>query len=512
MSLSNGPNLGLLIAGDAGEAHYDELLRQWRGLDLLVQPVVISAAIIAEPSTPYDGDAYIVPTSATGADWAGQDGKIARFAEGGIGWEFITPKEGWKVFDKASGDTLIFDGVDWQIEWHEQGSGGGAVDSVNGKTGVVVLDVSDISGAVADDDSRLSDSREWTATTVTQAEAEAGTATTPRKWTAQRVKQAILALAPGGGGGVPEAPTDGQEYARKNGGWVVVSGGGGGVAGDDKEVQFNDGGVMGASPRLTFDKNTPTLHIKHTTGGGPPARLRIGTDYQYNGMYFQSSDGGSRQEFQIALSTDGGATDYRRILTVVDSSYVESSYNFVNANYNNFANVSAYQYYSQIEGNYDETPGGGTAQSAFALQSRNSYSRLQMNFNNGKANNTASLLVQPSNVQFQLKNAVKNTSASLTAVSFVAQFEAKLEGDFGYAVGGYVNPGGAEVTAKKSDNSNKASLIHTAGGETQLLLTAPQTPSSSSATGTKGTIVWDDGFVYVCVDANTWKRAALSTW
>lgn len=40
-------------------------------------------------------------------------------------------------------------------------------------------------------DSRLSDSREWSAATVTQAEAEAGSATTRRAWTAQRVRQAI---------------------------------------------------------------------------------------------------------------------------------------------------------------------------------------------------------------------------------------------------------------------------------------------------------------------------------
>ena len=42
-------------------------------------------------------------------------------------------------------------------------------------------------------DSRLSDSREWTASTVSQAEAEAGTATDRRAWTAQRVRQAIVA-------------------------------------------------------------------------------------------------------------------------------------------------------------------------------------------------------------------------------------------------------------------------------------------------------------------------------
>jgi hypothetical protein len=46
-------------------------------------------------------------------------------------------------------------------------------------------------------DSSLSDAREWIAPTIDQAEAEAGTATTRRAWTAQRVRQAIAALAIG---------------------------------------------------------------------------------------------------------------------------------------------------------------------------------------------------------------------------------------------------------------------------------------------------------------------------
>lgn len=38
------------------------------------------------------------------------------------------------------------------------------------------------------------------------------------------------------------------------------------------------------------------------------------------------------------------------------------------------------------------------------------------------------------------------------------------------------------------------------------------TPSSSSAPGQVGQIAWDNGYVYVCVAPNTWKRAELSTW
>ena len=50
-----------------------------------------------------------------------------------------------------------------------------------------------LAGVVQDTDPRLTDAREWTAQTVTQAEAEQGTATTRRAWTAQRVFQAIAA-------------------------------------------------------------------------------------------------------------------------------------------------------------------------------------------------------------------------------------------------------------------------------------------------------------------------------
>jgi hypothetical protein len=46
---------------------------------------------------------------------------------------------------------------------------------------------------VQQSDSRLTDAREWSASTVTQAEAEAGTATTRRAWTAQRITQTIAA-------------------------------------------------------------------------------------------------------------------------------------------------------------------------------------------------------------------------------------------------------------------------------------------------------------------------------
>lgn len=61
---------------------------------------------------------------------------------------------------------------------------------------------------VQDTDSRLTDSREWTADLVSQEDAEAGTSTDPKKWSAKRVSQAIAALASSGGVSGPGSATD----------------------------------------------------------------------------------------------------------------------------------------------------------------------------------------------------------------------------------------------------------------------------------------------------------------
>jgi hypothetical protein len=45
-----------------------------------------------------------------------------------------------------------------------------------------------------------------------------------------------------------------------------------------------------------------------------------------------------------------------------------------------------------------------------------------------------------------------------------------------------------------------------------LIVTTATTPASSGAGGTVGTIGWDTSYVYVCVAANTWKRALIETW
>jgi len=62
------------------------------------------------------------------------------------------------------------------------------------------------------------------------------------------------------------------------------------------------------------------------------------------------------------------------------------------------------------------------------------------------------------------------------------------------------------------NTSNLSMTVNTVTCNNSLTISNTRTPSSASASGTKGTIAWDANYIYVCVANNTWKRAALTTW
>jgi hypothetical protein len=68
--------------------------------------------------------------------------------------------------------------------------------------------------------------------------------------------------------------------------------------------------------------------------------------------------------------------------------------------------------------------------------------------------------------------------------------------------------GGASAAAVATFNSNGNFGIT---GNT-INVPVSRTPASASATGTAGDICWDASYIYVCVAANTWERAAIATW
>jgi hypothetical protein len=81
---------------------------------------VLSLTTSAQPSSPAEGDTYIVPDSASGTDWSGQDGKLAHYYNGS--WKFYDVFEGLSFWVNDEDLMYAFDGSDWV----EVGGGGGS--------------------------------------------------------------------------------------------------------------------------------------------------------------------------------------------------------------------------------------------------------------------------------------------------------------------------------------------------------------------------------------------------
>ena len=49
-------------------------------------------------------------------------------------------------------------------------------------------------------------------------------------------------------------------------------------------------------------------------------------------------------------------------------------------------------------------------------------------------------------------------------------------------------------------------------GDDHFIVSSDKTPATAAEACTKGTICYDDDYIYVCTATNTWKRSALTTW
>jgi hypothetical protein len=82
-----------------------------RMLDALVQLSVVDRDRQSPPEAPDPGDRHIVGAAAEG-EWAGQEGKIAAFQDGG--WSFYAPRLGWLAWIEADQAIFAWRGTGWQ--------------------------------------------------------------------------------------------------------------------------------------------------------------------------------------------------------------------------------------------------------------------------------------------------------------------------------------------------------------------------------------------------------------
>jgi len=110
--LETTPNLGLPnIMSAQAQTHvtHNEALRV---LDAMVQLSVLDRNRTAPPADPAEGDRYIVAAGGAGA-WAGKDGSVAAFQDGG--WAFHAPREGWTAWVADEDRLVAWDGGTWRF-------------------------------------------------------------------------------------------------------------------------------------------------------------------------------------------------------------------------------------------------------------------------------------------------------------------------------------------------------------------------------------------------------------
>jgi len=79
-------------------------------IDALIQLTVEDGPLAAPPTTPDEGQCWIVGAGASGA-WSGRVGTIAVSTAGG--WRFVAPREAMRVIRLRDGAAMTFTGGAW---------------------------------------------------------------------------------------------------------------------------------------------------------------------------------------------------------------------------------------------------------------------------------------------------------------------------------------------------------------------------------------------------------------
>src|SRR5436853_2461648 len=108
--MSTSPNLSLdyidLNAAQREVTHNAAI----RALDGLVQLAALDRDLATPPSSPSDGQRWIVAASPTGA-WAGKATQVAAWQDGA--WRFYVPRLGWLVYVIDEGKLVAWSGSAW---------------------------------------------------------------------------------------------------------------------------------------------------------------------------------------------------------------------------------------------------------------------------------------------------------------------------------------------------------------------------------------------------------------
>ena len=124
--------LPLLFAGQSQKEFY---VNEAHALTDALLHAACESEAADPPATPAEGEAWLVATGAN-CDWAGQDGKLAARQAGN--WLFATPTEGMRLFDRSTGQMLLYRGG-WQRPATPSAPSGGAVVDTEARAAIAEL-------------------------------------------------------------------------------------------------------------------------------------------------------------------------------------------------------------------------------------------------------------------------------------------------------------------------------------------------------------------------------------
>jgi len=105
------PNLGLTYGWTLGESGWNTNMdANLKRLGAIVGLSVKARDLTTPPTTPTDGDRYIIPAGATGI-WSGHTNQIAIRIAGA--WEYHAPKVGWACFVEDEDVLSIYKATGW---------------------------------------------------------------------------------------------------------------------------------------------------------------------------------------------------------------------------------------------------------------------------------------------------------------------------------------------------------------------------------------------------------------
>jgi len=112
MSIEISPRLSLDYVLPTQAQKHVTVNETFRRLDALVQAAIVSSAIDIEPTSPAEGDMYILTAARSGTDWAMMaENSLAIYRD--AEWCEIPPKAGWRVWVSDADCMLVFDGQYW---------------------------------------------------------------------------------------------------------------------------------------------------------------------------------------------------------------------------------------------------------------------------------------------------------------------------------------------------------------------------------------------------------------